>query len=101
MTYEEYESKINAVLGNPDTALANMAPIMSAIKDDITALETVRAENEGLNTRIKDLQETNIKLYLAQTGKGAEEETPDDEPKIGPAAAEDFLDTIFKEEKED
>lgn len=101
MTYEEYESKINAVLGNPDTALANIEPIMSAIKDDITALEAAQKETEDLNARIKDLQETNIKLYLAQTGKSDVDDTlPDDEPKTGMEAAEEFLSNVFKEEEE-
>lgn len=101
MTYEEYKQKITEILSNPDTAPAAIAPVMAAIKDDITALEAAQADNETLNARIKDLQETNIKLYLAQTGKGKEDEAPDDEPKTGIDAAEDFLNTIFKEEKED
>lgn len=103
MTYDEYESKINEVLGNPDTALANIAPIMSAIKDDITALEAAKSENESLSARIKDLQETNIKLYLAQTGKSDVDQTggdDDEEPKTGMDAAEDFLSNVFKEEEE-
>lgn len=100
MKYEEYEQKINEVLSNPDTALANIAPIMGAIKEDTTALEAAAKENESLNARIKDLQETNIKLYLAQTGEPAPDDVPD-EPKEGMEAADEFLSEVFKEKEED
>ena len=98
MTYDEYQSKINSVLSNPDTALANIAPVMDEIKNDLTALDSLSKENEDLKSRIRDLQDTNMKLYLAQTGEAAEEET--DEPVEGPAVIEEFLSDVFKEEEE-
>lgn len=98
MTYDEYQSKINSVLSNPDTALANIAPVMDEIKNDLTALDSLSKENEDLKTRIRDLQDTNMKLYLAQTGEAAEEKT--DELVEGPAVIDEFLSDVFKEEEE-
>lgn len=100
MKYEEYESKINEVLGNPDTALANIGGVLEEIKKDTTALEEAMSENESLNARIKDLQETNMKLYLAQTGTHQEEDVPDKEPLTGRAAVDEFISEVFKEEEE-
>ena len=100
MKYEEYESKINAVLSNPDTALASIGPVLEEIKKDTTALEEAMHENESLSARIRDLQDTNMKLYLMQTGEAAEEEV-EEEPKTGMAAVEEFVAEIFKEEEED
>ena len=98
MKYEEYESKINSVLSNPDTALANISPILDEIKKDTTALEEAMHENESLSARIRDLQDTNMKLFLAQTGEAAEEEA--DEPAEGPAVIDEFLSKVFEEEEE-
>ena len=98
MKYEDYKSKINEVLSNPDTALANLEPVMEEIKNDLTALDSVSQENEGLKARIRDLQDTNMKLYLAQTGEAAEEET--EEPAEGPAVIDEFLSSVFEEEED-
>ena len=98
MKYEEYQSKINEVLSNPDTALANIAPVMDEIKNDLTALDSMSQENESLKARIRDLQDTNMKLYLAQTGEAAEEKT--DEPVEGPAVIDEFLSAVFEDEEE-
>lgn len=80
MTYEEYSDKINNVLSNPDTALAEIAPVLDALKDDLARLDAANGEIENLNGRIADLQETNIKLFLSQNaGEGADEDEDEDE----------------------
>ena len=100
MTYDEYEKNINEVLGNPDTALANIAPVLEEIKKDTEALTSAMSENESLKTRIRDLQDTNMKLYLAQTGQAAEEvETK--EPATGTEVIDEFLSEVFGEDEEE
>lgn len=102
MTYQEYETKINEVLSNPDTALAGIAPILDEIKTDITSLETAQKENASLQERIKDLQETNIKLYLAQTGEpDKQEEEEEKEPATGEDVIKEFISEVFTEKKEE
>lgn len=98
MTYEEYEKSINGVLSNPDTALANIPTVLDEIKKDLTNLETVTTENASLQQRIKDLQETNMKLYLSMTG--SEPDADEDEPATGVGVIDEFLSDVFKESED-
>lgn len=98
MKYDEYVTKINSVLSEPDTALTNVTGVLDELKADLTSKETLEAENETLKKRISDLQDTNMKLYLSITGT---EETPeDDEPVEGVGVIDEFLDIAFKESEE-
>lgn len=90
MKYEDYESKLNAVVANPDQAATAVLDILKDIKADsetFAALEASVAEKDG---RIKDLQDTNMKLFLRQTGGS---ENQDVEEKT----ADEVLDDLFKE----
>lgn len=85
MTYEEYTDKINTVLSNPDTALAEIAPVLESLKTDLSELDAAKSEIEQLNNRVSDLQETNIKLFLSQSageGEGDDDEEDEDEKEV-------------------
>lgn len=99
MTYEEYETRINGALANPDTAPTEFVNILSDLKTDLTAKDTLETEKTELETRVRDLQDTNMKLYLSVTGKsdGDEEE---DEPAEGTAVVDELMDKLFKESEE-
>ena len=86
MKFEEYKVAIDKVLASPDTALVEIAPIET--------LESTQGEVEALNGRIRDLQDTNIKLFLSQGGKGSDDvdEIVADEEK----AVEDFFNSLKK-----
>lgn len=99
MKYDEYVTKINSVLAEPDTALTNVTGVLDTLKADLTSKETLEAENETLNKRISDLQETNMKLYLSITG--AEDSPEEDEPVEGSGVIDEFLDNVFKESEEE
>ena len=96
MKYEEYESKMNSILANPDTALADMPSFMESLKTDLTALSEMAEKVDGLNARIKELQETNLKLYLSQGGQPNDEEV--EEEKTGTDAIDAFWSKLEKEE---
>lgn len=90
MKYEEYEAKLNDVVKNPDSAATAVLDILKDIKadtDTLASLEAGIAERDG---RIRDLQDTNMKLFLRQTGSGSEEEEEKDPDAV--------LDELFKEE---
>lgn len=91
MKYEEYEAKLNDVVKNPDSAATAVLDILKDIKadtDTLASLEAGIAERDG---RIRDLQDTNMKLFLRQTGDNGQtdqdEKTPDE-----------MLEELFKEE---
>lgn len=79
MTYDEYVAKINGILAEPDTMLDKIGEVTDELKTDLAIIDSVKAENEGLHNRIRDLQDTNMKLYLkigGNTGSADEDEKP-------------------------
>lgn len=82
MTYDEYAEKINGVISNPDTAPAEIGGVLEELKKDLTALDTLTAESAEKDKRIKDLQETNLKLYMSQAKPDEEEEEEEKEEGI-------------------
>lgn len=99
MVFEEYRDSINSLLANPDTALTGISPLLDDLKGDLETRDALKAENDALNARIRDLQDTNMKLYLSLSGGGSPDEEADDEPAEGNAVIDEFLDMIFKEEE--
>ena len=94
MTYEQYEERINKALANADTAPTEFVNILSELKTDLTAKDTLETEKSELETRVRDLQDTNMKLYLSVTGNSDEEED-EDEPAEGTAVVDELMDALF------
>lgn len=99
MTYEQYEQRINSALANADTAPTEFVSILSELKTDLTAKDTLETEKTELETRVRDLQDTNMKLYLSVTGNSTEEEE-EDEPAEGTAVVDELMDALFKESED-
>lgn len=99
MTYEEYEKRINGAIANPDTAPTEFVNILSDLKTDLTAKDTLETEKTELETRVRDLQDTNMKLYLSVTGTSDEDEE-EDEPAEGTDVVDELMDKLFKEGEE-
>lgn len=82
MTLEEYKALIDKMIANPDTAAATADEIINNLKADtntLAELEAMHAENEK---RIKDLQETNIKLFMSRGGSDEDSNPDDGKPEI-------------------
>lgn len=83
MKLEDYKSLAGKL--TDDNATAVITDMLNAIESDLAELDgakTTLAENAS---KIKDLQDTNMKLFLTVTGNGGndsheeeEEKTPDD-----------------------
>lgn len=99
MTYEEYEKRINGALANPDTAPTEFVNILSDLKTDLTAKDTLETEKTELETRVRDLQDTNMKLYLSVTGTSDEDEE-EDEPAEGTDVVDELMEKLFKESED-
>lgn len=78
MKYEEFKEKLTKIVSNADTALASLPAFLEEVKCDYEALETSTNKITESDKRIRDLQDTNMRLFLAQTGQAAE---PDEEPE--------------------
>lgn len=98
MKYEDYEGIAQKL--TTENAPEVMKTMLDAVKEDLAerdALKTVQAEQEA---KIKDLQDTNIKLFLSQTGKAeqdGDEET--EEEKIAQMDLNEYL-AYIKESEE-
>lgn len=67
MTYEEYKKGFTDAISNPDTALTAIVPLFDELKSDLENMTTLKADVEAKDARIRDLQDTNLKLFLSQT----------------------------------
>ena len=80
MTYDEVKTRITALVGNPDTAQENAVTLLSDLEKDYTTLDSMTSKVSESEKRIRDLQDTNQKLFLSVTGQLAEEEEKEDSP---------------------
>lgn len=87
MKYEDYEAKVTALISNPDTAAVAAQEILSEIKSDTENIASLEAGIAERDARIRDLQDTNMKLFLSQS---APEETEPEEK-----SADEILDELF------
>lgn len=97
MNYSDYEAKLGGVVSNPDTAPTVVKEILSDLKSDLDTLESMKADLEAKDTRIRDLQDTNVKLFMSQTGASESEPEEDWTQMEGQMAIEAFIDA-HKEE---
>lgn len=92
MKFEDYETLCNGIIANPDKAPVAISGMLNEIKKDLASLDSLTAALEDSEKRIRDLQDTNTKLFLAQTAKDSQE--PEDETweqKQGDEALDAFL----------
>lgn len=95
MKYEEYEAIAKTL--TTENAPEILKTMLENIKTDTENLESLTKTLEEKESKIRDLQDTNIKLFLsAGTGKAddgpSEEELAEQEHK----AVEDEIDNILK-----
>ena len=93
MTYEDVESGIKDLISKPETATANGLKLLEAIKSDYDAMSSLITEREQMQTKIKDLQDTNIKLFLSQTSS-----VDDQNDKTEEEQADEILNKLSQEE---
>ena len=100
MTFEEFKTKITTIVSNPDTAQANIGELIDEVKVDYEALSSTSAALEKAETRIRDLQDTNQKLFLKQTGQASPDEE-DEKKDIEDMSFDEYLAECLKENEEE
>lgn len=97
MKYDEYEAIAKTLTAEnaPDV----VKQMLDGIKADTTAFESMVKTNEELDKKVRDLQDTNIKLFLSQTGK-ADDDTLNEEQLVEEEhkAVETEIDSLLKGE---
>lgn len=79
MTYDEAQQKLTAIIGNPDTAAAELPAFLDLLKSDYETHAATVQRADAADERIRTLQDTNQRLFLMQTGQSIE---PPQEPEL-------------------
>lgn len=77
MKYEEYEAMAQGLTA--ENAPVVLQSILVGVKDDLAERDALIEQRDGMESKIKDLQDTNIKLFLSQTGEAQTEEQTEEE----------------------
>lgn len=95
MKYEEYKTIINDVIKSEK--LDQLVTVLDSIKEDLTTRDNYAKLNSEQETKIRELQDTNMKLFLAQTSASPVKEEP--EEVTGEEAVTEFINKILKGDK--
>ena len=58
MTYEQYEQRINSALANADTAPTEFVNILSDLRTDLTAKDTLETEKAELQYEVRNVYDS-------------------------------------------
>lgn len=98
MKYEDYEGIAQKL--TTENAPEVMKMMLDAVKSDLAERDTLMSVKAEQEAKIKDLQDTNIKLFLSQTGKAEQDEdTETEEEKIDKMDLKEYLDYIKESEE--
>ena len=84
MKIDEYKSLISE-LSKTENMTEVLQKILDAITEDTAKLESLETTNNELNDKIRELQDTNMKLFLSQTKQSEEEEEEEELDAAGMA----------------
>lgn len=95
MTYDEYKKEFEELVKAPDKVAETALKLLDELKTDMESLDSAKATLAERETKIRDLQDTNTKLFLQLTGSGAQPE----EPKTPEDILSTMMENQFKEGK--
>ena len=96
MKYEEYESIAKGLTAENSPDIVKQ--LLDGIKTDLESIDVLAKSNEEKEAKIRDLQDTNIKLFLSQTGKADDAPSDEDVAEEEHKAVETEIDNILKGE---
>lgn len=94
MTLDEYKELAAGLTA--DNAPTVIGAMLDAVAVDLSALTKATEDNAEKDKRITELQDTNMKLFLSVTGKGAEGAKEEDEEKTPEQLRAELVNEIKK-----
>jgi len=97
MNYTDYEKLIQDAVKNPEEAPLKLKDVLSKLKEDSETFEAQTNLVKDYEKKIRDLQDTNMKLFIGQTG--AKEDVATDDDLTGAEAVDAFINKLMKGDK--
>ena len=99
MKYEDYESRLTGLITQPESAPIAVQSILEDLKSDAATMESMASELSEKDEKIRQLQDTNTRLFLQVTGTDSSDEKPEEWSDLtGDEALEAFIEA-HKEDK--
>ena len=92
MEKNKYLELINKSIKSPEEAPTIMKELISIVEKDCDEYESMKTHVEESNNKIRNLQDTNMKLFLSQTSQKEEEQ--EDKEMTPDEVVDDFIKTI-------
>ena len=92
MDKNKYLDLINKSIKSPEEAPTIMKELISVVEEDYNEFESLKSNLDNSNDKIRNLQDTNMKLFLSQTTQKEEEQ--EDKEMTPDEVVDDFIKTI-------
>ena len=92
MDKNKYLDLINKSIKSPEEAPAIMKELITVVEEDYNEFESLKSNLDNSNNKIRNLQDTNMKLFLSQTTQKEEEQ--EDKEMTPDEVVDDFIKTI-------
>ena len=96
MKYEDYENIAKGL--TTENAPDIVSQMLENIKADTESIDALTKSNAEKDAKIRDLQDTNIKLFLSQTGKAEDGPSEEELAEEANKAVETEIDALLKGE---
>ena len=98
MKAEDYKNLITEMVSHPDTAAETATKLIDLVKEDSEIFENLSNKVNSQSQKIRDLQDTNTKLFLSVTGQADDDD--DDEKSFDTMSFDEFAKGILAPGKE-
>ena len=98
MKSEDYKNLITEMVSHPDNAAETATKLIDLVKEDSEIFETLTNKLSSQDKKIRDLQDTNTKLFLSVTGQSDDDD--DDEDSFDNMSFDEFAKGILAPGKE-
>lgn len=95
MTYDEYKSKINEMIANPDKVAVYAVDLLAEIEKDTSIISQAHVDKQASESKIRELQEANYQMFLRMT-----DGQPSPSTSSGAQEPDNVIAAIFGEEGE-
>lgn len=92
MKKDEYKNLITEMVAKPEKAAETAQTLLSLVEDDAEVFDSLSEKVGQQESKIRDLQDTNTKLFLSITGQSPKEDPEDPLEKMEP---KDFAKGLF------